>query len=462
MINKAASLPRTTFQMFKMISKNQTRYLYGKLEHFFANYEMSEFESPKIANNKFQYLIEDIFHSNSLQFNTSLASYLNVNDIEISQLIILLEKIYLNNLFLSRSNKQCLTQIVQNQLNSFNEDTISIINQACQLGFINEQLMETFINQFTNQESKQYNFTIQVQLLYIFGQALLKYNNLTKNEIFIRQWQELIKNAISNYKPDYKISGCMFSQISFLIKGLFYIKLEQEATYLGQIIELYKCYYKLLISNFAESLDFNNMSPKESTILLTALLKLKDQFLKQEISLITQSLLNRIQKTGVSAFSDLALQSFVFNLTQLGDYQQLMAEDILQLLQQRVQSQQFSPRIMIVILFEMHLKWSYTVSKEHLLKLISSLNIKEIPDFELGSYFQLLTLLPLDQIQHIISNIESEMIIREQFQKVNQQFIKNEPQSTDRMRRSLQKLINLLQNHGKNTESLERTLKKIF
>ncbi|CAD8155973.1 unnamed protein product [Paramecium octaurelia] len=462
MINKGSSLIRTTFQMLKMITKNQTKYQYSKLEHFFANYEMSEFESPKITINKFQYLIDDIYYSNSIQFNTSLASYLNVNDIEISELIILLERIYQNNLFLSRSNKQCLTQIVLNQLQSFNEDIISIINQAFQLGFINEQLMETFINQFTIQEFTQYNFTIQVQLLFIFGQALLRYNNLTKNEAFIRQWQDLIKYAIANYKTEYKISGCMFSQISFLIKGLCQIKLEQEASYLGQIIEFYKTYYKLLIYNFAESQDFSNMTPKETTILLTALLKLKDQFMKQEINSIISSLLNRIQKTGVSSYTDLALQSFVFNLTQLGDYQQVMAGEILQVIEQRVQAQQFSPRITIVILFEMHLKWNYIVSKEHLLNLISSLNIKEIPDFELGSYFQLLTLLPLDQLQHIVSNIESEMILREQFQKMNQQFAKNEPQSTDRMRRSLQKLINLLQTHGKNTESLERTIKKIF
>lgn len=35
----------------------------------------------------------------------------------------------------------------------------------------------------------------------------------------------------------------------------------------------------------------------------------------------------------------------------------------------------------------MHLKWNYVVPKGHLLNLISSLNLKEIPDFELGSYF---------------------------------------------------------------------------
>ncbi|CAD8091647.1 unnamed protein product [Paramecium primaurelia] len=462
MINKASQLTRTTIRMFKMMTKNQTRYSYGKLDHFFANYEMSEFESPKITINKFQYLIDDIFCSNSLQFNTSLASYLNVNDVEISQLVELLDKIHQYNFFLSRTNKQCLAQIILNKLDSFNEDIISIINQACLQGFINEQLMELFINQFTMQGITKYNFTYQVQLLYIFGQALLRYNNLTKNEAFIKKWQELIKNAIAQYKPEYKISGCMFSQISFLFKGLLYIELEQEATYLGQIIEFYKTYYKLLISNFAENLDFSYMTPKESTILLTALLKLKDQFLKLEISLIISSLLNRIKSTGVSAFSDLALQSFVFNLTQLGDYQKLMAEDIIQVLQQRVQQQSFSSRIIIVILFEMHLKWSYVVPKAHLLYLISSLNIKEVPDFELGSYFQLLTQLPLDQLQHITNSIESEMTIREQYQKENQQFFKKEHLSSDRMRRSLQRLINLLSTHGKNSEQLERTLKQIF
>ncbi|CAD8171860.1 unnamed protein product [Paramecium octaurelia] len=462
MINKASSLTRMTFRIFIMMTKNSTRYPYGKLDHFFANYEMSEFESPKITINKFQYLIDDIFYSNSLQFNTSLASYLNVNDVEINQLSILLEKIYQNNLFLSRTNKQCLTQIILNKLDSFNEDIISIINQACLLGFINEQLMELFINQFTMQGITQYNFTIQVQLLFIFGQALLKYNNLTKNEAFIKKWQELIKNAIVKYKPENKISGCMFSQISFLFKGLFYIELEQEATYLGQIIEFYKTYYKLLITNFAENQDFQNMTPKESTILLTALLKLKDQFQKLEISIITQSLLNRIKKTGVSAFSDLALQSFVFNLTQLGDYQTLMANDIIQVLLQNVQQQQFSQRIMIVILFEMHFKWSNDVPKNHLHNLISSINVKEIPDFELGSYFQLLTLLPLDQLQHIINNIESEITIREQYQKENQQFLKKEPLSSDRMRRSFQRLINLLSTHGKNTGQLEKAIKKFI
>ena len=42
---------------------------------------------------------------------------------------------------------------------------------------------------------------------------------------------------------------------------------------------------------------------------------------------------------------------------------------------------------MVAILFEMHLKWNYVVPKAHLHNLITCLNIKEIPDFELGSYF---------------------------------------------------------------------------
>ncbi|CAD8096700.1 unnamed protein product [Paramecium sonneborni] len=462
MINKASSFTIRTVRMFKMLSKNQIRFQYGKLEHFFANYEMSEFESPNVIIDKFQFLIDDLFYSNSLQFNNSLAFYLNVNDVEIRELIMLLEKIYQNSQFLSKTNKLTLIQIIQTNLHSFNEDIISIINQACLLGIVNEQIMQSFINQFILNGNIQYDFTIQVKLIYIFGQTLLKYNSLIKNEEFIKKWQDLIKYAIQNHKPEYKISGCMFSQISFLIKGLCQIEQEQEATYLGQIIKIYKNYYKYLMSNFSQNLDFYNMTPKETTILITALLKLREQFSKLEIIIIIQSILNRVKKIGISSYSDIALQSFVFNLTYLGDYQKFMVEDIIQVLQQKAHQQTFSPKILIIILFEMHIKWNYDVPKDHLLNLIPLINIKEIPDFELGNYFQLLTLLPLDSIQHIINNIEPEMAIREQFQKENQQFYKKESLSTDRMKRSILRLINLLTAHGKNAENLQRTIKLIL
>ena len=51
MIIKTSSLTRITLRMFKMMTKNKTNYQYSKLEHFFANYEMSEFESTKININ---------------------------------------------------------------------------------------------------------------------------------------------------------------------------------------------------------------------------------------------------------------------------------------------------------------------------------------------------------------------------------------------------------------------------
>ena len=35
----------------------------------------------------------------------------------------------------------------------------------------------------------------------------------------------------------------------------------------------------------------------------------------------------------------------------------------------------------------MHMKWNYVVPRTYLLNLISCVNIKDIPDFELGSYF---------------------------------------------------------------------------
>ncbi|CAK87777.1 unnamed protein product (macronuclear) [Paramecium tetraurelia] len=350
MINKASSLTRMTFRMFRMTTKNQTRYTYGKLDHFFAHYEMSEFESPKITINKFQYLIDDIFYSNSLQFNTSLASYLNANEIEISQLLILLEKIYQNNVYLSRTNKQCLTQTILSKFDSFNEDIISVINQACLLEFINEQLMELF------------NLSL---IAVYFWLSTFKIQQSYKKRSF---HQKVVRTC-------HKISGCMFSQISFLFKGLFYIELEQEATYLGQIIELYKSFYKLLITNFAENQDFQNMTPKEFTILLTALLKLKDQFQSQKQVLQHNPYQIKLKK-----------QAFLRLVNQLY-YQKLMAEDIISVLQYNVQlqqQQQFSQRIMIVILFEMHFKWSYDVSKNHLLNLISNVNIREIPDSNLA------------------------------------------------------------------------------
>ncbi|CAD8121556.1 unnamed protein product [Paramecium sonneborni] len=378
---------------------------FSKLNHFFQQFEMDKYDTSSQIDTsdrmKFSKIIESMDQGKQSLFNSSLSEYLNTESIKFEQLLTLLTQLHQTNIFCNKPNQEILLQMINQNLKTINIGILQMISHSLSLGIANQQTLSLYLQHFITCDLKKFNYLQQFDMIFIISQGILKFKIDLSNPEFMNQWKVLLQLLKPHLEKKNEWVVKKYPHLAFIVRSI-----SQDNTNNILVQDLINLFKTISIKFIQQQDLIYKLDFKEITILLSSVIKIRERHLPQELNILIENLIKYLLRQDLSKFNDSSLQSLALSLTQLPSYQSQFQELLIQQIDDRKRQGKINLKQHLSIIYELTMKWKNKVNSEKLVSLITSLPINEQSDFDLAHYFQILTILPAEQIINILKSIE--------------------------------------------------------